>query len=171
MICSSSFSVWLVESDIGEKNKQTTSHNFDLIWLMSLKNDLMTHTLSLCKSRSSPSAAPRHSCFAQWALRCLKINVRLEVEGRSESDLPAGQRCTAGYWLVAVASQGASRQRWSTQILLTEALEPLTSGKAERHFIIRRDEIHFHSRYTKTHSEGVFSGGFELRTKKIKVKE
>lgn len=96
----------------------------------------------------------------------------LEVEGRSESDLPAGQRCAAGYRLAAVASQGASRQRWSTQILLTEALEPLTSGKAERHFIIRRDEIHFHSRYTKTHSDdGVQLGFLSSEPKKKKVKE
>lgn len=102
--------------------------------------------------------APRRSCAKHE--RCLEIDVRLEVEGRSESGLPAGQRCAAGYRLVAVASQGVWRRRWSTQILLTEALEPLTSGKAERHFIIRRDEIHFHSQYMKTHSDGGVQQGF-----------
>lgn len=54
-----------------------------------------------------------------------------------------------------------------------EALEPLTSGKAERHFIIRGDEIHFHSQYTKAHSDGGVRQGFRARNnnnKKKKVK-
>lgn len=95
-----------------------------------------------------------------------------KLKARSESDLPAGQRCAAGYRLVAVASQGALRQRRSTQILLTEALEPLTSGKAERHFIIHRDEIHFHSRYTNAHSDDGVQRAFQTRNrKKNEVKE
>lgn len=96
--------------------------------------------------------------------RCLKINDHRKLKGRVSQVCLAGQRCIVGYRLVPIAAEGVLRQHIYTNII-DKSSRTVHLGKVERHFIIRWDEIHFHSQY-KTHSDRGIQQGFKLRAKK-----
>lgn len=97
--------------------------------------------------------------------RCSKINDHWKLKGRVSQVCLAGQRCIVGYRLVPIAAEGVLRQHIYTNVI-DKSSRTVHLGKVERHFIIRRDEIHFHSQYMKTHSDRGIQQGFKLWAKK-----
>lgn len=73
----------------------------------------------------------------------------LEVERKSETGLPTGQRCIVEYWLIPSDTVGVLRKHIYTNII-DKGSTTLHLSKVDRYFIILWEEIRFRSQYTKT---------------------